>query len=228
MSRALKTKLSVAGALALAIALGSTGAIAASGILSPKDETQAVIDDAAARLGVEPSELSDAVKSRVDAAVEAGRLTDEQGEELKERLDSVETPLLFGGFGGHRPGHSGQLGHLGYLDAAATYLGISETELRERLAGDETLADIARDEGRSVDGLVQAMIEAAEAKLNEAVADGRLTQVQADEVAGGLEERIRELVNSERLERGFGHRFGHGPGRGFGGRGPPASSGPHT
>jgi hypothetical protein len=69
-------------------------------VLSPKEESQAVIDDAAERLGVEPSELSDALKealkSRVDAAVDAGRLTEAQGEALKERIDEGQTPLLFG------------------------------------------------------------------------------------------------------------------------------------
>jgi predicted DNA-binding protein (UPF0251 family) len=229
MSRAQTIKVSVAGAIALAIALGTTGAIAASRVLSPTDESRAVIDDAADRLGVEPNELRDALrdalKSRVDAAVEAGRLTEEQGKELKERIDSDDTPLVLGGFGAHGPGH---LNHVGHLDAAASYLDISETELRERLAGGETLAEIAKDEGKSVDGLVQAMVGAAEAKLDEAVAEGRLTQVQADEIAGDLEQRMTDFVNGERPERGFGRRFGHGAGRGFGGRGPPAFSGPHA
>jgi hypothetical protein len=132
MTRSKKIKIAVAavGGTALAIGLGAAGAIAASDVLSPKAESQAVIDDAADRLGVEPSELSDALKSalksRVDAAVEAGRLTEAEGKALKERIDSGDTPLLFGGLGrfggpgGHGLGHFGHFGHLGKLDAAAT------------------------------------------------------------------------------------------------------------
>ena len=67
------------------------------------DDRQAVIDDAAAELGVAPSALSDALKealkNRVDEAVADGRLSDEQGERLKDRIDANETPLLGLGFG---------------------------------------------------------------------------------------------------------------------------------
>lgn len=225
MTKSTKTKFAVAavGAAALAIALGAAGALAASGVLSPQEESQAVIDDAAERLGVEPGELSDALRaaleSRVDAAVEAGRLTEAQGEALKERIG--ETPLLFGGLGAHGPG-LGHFGHPGHLDAAATYLGIEEAELHEQLADGKTLAEIATAEGKSVDGLVQALVKAAEDRLDDAVADGRLTQGQADELAEDLHERMTDLVNGELPERGFGHRFGGLGGPGFGRHGPHA------
>jgi len=229
MTRSRKTKITVVavGAAALAVALGAAGAVAASGVLSPNEESQAVLDDAADRLGVEPSELSDALKealkSRVDAAVDAGRLTEEQGKTLKERIDSGDTPLLFGGLGrfgglgGHGPGHLGGLGHFGKLDAAASYLGLSEAELREQLADGKTLAEIAKAEGKSVDGLVQALVAEGKNRLDQAVTDGKLTQAQADELAQGLQERMTDLVNGELPERGFGHRFG-GFDHPFGGR----------
>jgi hypothetical protein len=208
----------VAGAAAFLVALGAAGAIAASGVLSPKEESQAVIDDAAQRLGVEPSELSDALKealkSRVDAAVDAGRLTEEQGKVLKERIDAGETPLLFGALGrfggplGHGFGHMGPLGHFGKLETAASYLGLSETELLEQLRDGKTLAEIAKAEGKSVDGLVQALVADAKSKLDQAVKDGKLTQTQADELAKGLEERLTDLVNGELPKMGLGPRFG--------------------
>jgi hypothetical protein len=226
MTRSKKIKITVAavGGAALAIGLGAAGAIAASDVLSPKAESQAVIDDAAEQLGVEPSELSDALKdalkSRVDAAVDAGRLTEAQGKALKERIDSGDTPLLFGGLGrfGGPGGHGlGHFGHLGKLDAAASYLGLSEAELREQLADGKTLAEIAKAEGKSVDGLVQALVKEGKARLDQAVADGKLTQAQADELAENLDERMTDLVNGELPERGFGHRFG-GSDHPFGGR----------
>lgn len=222
MTRNLKFKI-VAAAVAvtaLAIALSAAGAVAASGVLSPKQERQAVIDDAADRLGVEPSELSDALRealeSRVDAAVAAGRLTDEQGDELKERIAAGEAPFLFGAPGGHGPGHFGHFGHPGHLDAAATYLGLGEAELRDLLVGGKSLADVARAEGKSVDGLVQALARAAKEDLEDAVADGRLTQDRADELAEGLDARMTDLVNGQLPERGFGHRFDRDVGPGFG------------
>ena len=89
-----------AAAVVLIVGLGAAGAVAASRILSPNDESKAVIDDAAAQLGVKPQELSDALeqalKNRIDEAVDAGRLTEEQGKRLKDRIDGEEYPLLLG------------------------------------------------------------------------------------------------------------------------------------
>ena len=70
-------------ALALVVALTATVAIAASNVLTADDRGQAVIDDAAAELGVEPSALEEALrqglKNRVQEAVDAGTLTEERG-----------------------------------------------------------------------------------------------------------------------------------------------------
>jgi len=74
------TILAAAGA-PLAIA-GGGAAVAATGVLSPREESQAVLDDAAEQLGIEPAALRDALKnalkSCVDSAVDAGRLTEQQ------------------------------------------------------------------------------------------------------------------------------------------------------
>jgi uncharacterized protein (DUF2126 family) len=63
------------GTAALAATVGAGGAIAATQ-LNPSEESKAVLNDAAEQLGVEPSELSEALKdalaNRVDAAVEVG------------------------------------------------------------------------------------------------------------------------------------------------------------
>ena len=48
----------------LVVGLGAAGAVAASRVLSPSEESKAVIEDAAGQLGVQPDELSDALKRR--------------------------------------------------------------------------------------------------------------------------------------------------------------------
>jgi 3-hydroxyacyl-CoA dehydrogenase len=182
------------GTAALAATVGTGGAIAATQ-LNPEQESKAVLNDAAEQLGVEPSELSEALKdalaNRVDAAVEAGRLTEEQGAELKERIESDDVPLL--GLGG--PGFGHRMHHVGDLDAAASYLGMTEANLRTALEGGKTLAQIAEDRGKSVDGLVNALVDEAEAELAAAVKAGRLTDAQRDSILSGLEQRITRLVN---------------------------------
>jgi uncharacterized protein YidB (DUF937 family) len=225
-----------AAAVALLVGLGAAGAVAASRILSPSDESKAVIDDAAAQLGVKPQELSDALeqalKNRVDEAVDAGRLTEEQGKRLKERIDGDEYPLLLGPglrqFGpglGHRYGFGPGLEmHRGFavLDTAASYLGMSEADLREALE-DKSLAEIAKEKGKTVDGLVRAIVAAEESRIDEAVADGRITKAQASEIKSRLAEHVKALVNGE-LRNGERPYRRFWPGAGFP-RGPPESFG---
>ena len=152
MARKMKRRLAAGAGAALAVAGG--GAAIAATQLSPKAESEAVVNDAAKQLGVDPAKLSDALKqalaNRVDAAVAAGTMTKEQGDELKARIASGDFPL-FGGRGpgfGHGPGgpHGGFGAH---LSAAATYLGVTEAALRTSLEGGKTLADIAKEKGKS-------------------------------------------------------------------------------
>lgn len=221
-----------AAAAAVLVGLGAAGAIAASGVWSPSEERKAVIEDAARQLGVEPDALSDALKqafeNRIDAAVEAGRITEEQANALKERLESGDVPLL-GGFGphfGHFGARFGHFGHVGSLEAAAEYLGLTAAELRERLE-DATLAEIAKDRGKSVDGLTNALVTAAESRIDEAVAAGRLTQEQAAELKAALPDRVEALVNGEHRGHGRDFRPGLWPG-GISPRGPPDFEGPRA
>lgn len=217
----MKSKSRIAGVTAAAVALVGGGAAIAADRLTPKEASDAVVADAAKQLGIEASKLDAALKkalsNRVDAAVEAGQLTEAQGEELKERIAAGEVPLV-----GVGPGMKHHFGHrFADLDVAAEYLGVTEEALRTSLREGSTLAEIAEDKGKSVDGLKDALVAAAKADLAEAVEDGRLTAAQQAEIIADLPERIDDLVNGE-----LGLRGGHGPrgfhfgGPGFGG--PPA------
>jgi hypothetical protein len=197
----------IAGAVAALGVAGTGAALAATQLGSPKEESQAVIDDAAQQLGIDSAKLSaaltKALQNRVDAAVAAGRLTEAEGAALKARIGSGDAPLLFGG--GHRVG----FGHGPDLSTAASYLGLTETQLRTQLESGKTLAEIARDQSKSVDGLVQALVDAKTEKLDAAVAAGRLTEAQKQAILTDLKQRMTELVNGTMPAL-------HGP-RGFGG-----------
>jgi hypothetical protein len=210
MSRGRKLKVLGASVVALAIT-GGGAAIAATKAWSPHEESQAVIDDAAKQLGVTPSALSNALKkaleNRVDDAVASGLLTKEQGDELKKAIESNDVPFPFKFFDPERHGFG--FGHdfggpFAKLDAAASYLGVSQSELASRLAQGKTLAEIAKDRGKSVDGLVDALVKAAEKQIDAAVSSGKLTKSQGDDLKSGLRARLTRVVNGEGL--GF-HRF---------------------
>jgi hypothetical protein len=234
-----RTKLAAGAGAALAV-VGAGGAVAANQ-LTPNEESKAVVEDAAKRLGVDPAKLSDALRqaleNRIDEAVKAGRLTEEQGKVMKARIEADDFPL-FGGppLGGHR---GFGFAHHGFRDlaAAASFLGVGEDALRERLRDGDTLAEVAKEKGKSVDALVTAIVAATTKRIDEAVAAGRIAKAQRDDIVAGLKERTTAIVNGDfpalRGRGGpgfggpafggpaFGPRFG-GPGFGRPGDEPPA------
>ena len=100
------------------------------------------------------------------------------------------------GFGFRGPG--------GGLSAAATYLGLSRTELFQQLQSGKTLAQIANaTSGKSAAGLIDAMVAAVRSQVGAAVKAGMLTQATADRITADLSARISAMVNGT-----------FGPGRG--------------
>jgi hypothetical protein len=204
----------VAGVVAAAAVAGGGAALAANQLGSPKADSQAIVNDVAKQLGVTPAKLTNALKAaladRVEAAVADGRLTKAQGDELKARIASGDVPLLgLGPVGGHFRGGPG-----GHLDATATYLGLKAAELGTQLESGKTLAQVAAAEGKTVDGLVAALVADEKKELDAAVQAGRLTAAQAKELLANAKQRFAEMVNGT-----GGPGFGHGPGGpgGFGG-----------
>ena len=95
------------------------------------------------------------------------------------------------------------------LDAAASYLGLTGSQLDSKLESGKTLAQVAKDQGKSVDGLVAAMKADLKQKLDRAVSDGRITKAEEDQALEDAESRITNLVNGKiirpaRPERWFG------------------------
>jgi hypothetical protein len=193
----------ITGAVVLAAAVGGGAAIAATHDWG-SSQRQAGVNDVAGRLGVTPTALQSAfkaaLKDQVEAAVTAGTLTRAQADAIEARIASGEMPM-FGGPGG--PG--GGMHHGGHgLAAAATYLGLTEAQLRTQLESGKTLADIARaTSGKNVDGLIQAMVAAEKTELAQAVQSGRLTAAQEQQILSQLTQRVTDMVNG---------KMGPGPG----------------
>jgi hypothetical protein len=169
--------------------------------------------------------IVDATKKELDQAVADGSLTATQRDEILERLRSHVDKLVqmsFGGgmgrrggppgfgFGGHVLQFAGDL-----IETATSYLGLTQAQLRTQLQSGKSLAQIAQAQGKSVDGLKQAIVNAAKKGLDQAVADGSLTATQRDEILEQLRSHVDELVQMSL--GGFG-RWGGGP-PGFGFRG---------
>jgi hypothetical protein len=87
-----------------------------------------------------------------------------------------------GGFGGMMGGRSGEYGpmHTYMIEAFAEALGLTPAELQSRRDAGETLWQIADSLGFSQEAFSQLWIDARTEALNKAVADGVITQEQAD------------------------------------------------
>jgi hypothetical protein len=107
----------------------------------------------------------------------------------------------------------------GGLSAAATYLGLSQTQLFQQLQTGKTLAQIANGaSGKSAAGLIDAMVSAQQSQIAAAVKAGTLTQAMADRITADLKARISAMVNGSfgPGRRGFGDPDGDHGGFGFG------------
>jgi hypothetical protein len=98
-------------------------------------------------------------------------------------------PAESGRFGGCRGGPGAN------LDAAAQALNLSVEDLRERLRDGRTLAQVAQEQNVDVQSVIEAMVAAASAHIDEEVQEGDLTADEANEKKAELRERITELVN---------------------------------
>jgi AraC-like DNA-binding protein len=209
-------KIAVGAVLALGVS-GAGAAVAATKLRSPEQESRAVLNDVAGQLGVTPERLSNAfktaLKNRIDQAVKDGHLTQAEATRMKAAIDRESVPMLGPGFRKER--HFGGRHH--GLEAAAKYLGMTEAALRTQLQNGKTLAQVARDRNKSVDGLVTALAAEKKARIEQAVKDGHLTRAQADELVARMKEHVTAMVNG-RFERRREHHFGP-----LGPRGPPES-----
>jgi hypothetical protein len=188
-----------AGAVALVAIAGGGAAVAATQNNSPQADSNAIVSDAAGQLGVTSTQLSNALKKamedRIDAAVTAGTLTQSQANELKSRIEAGDVPLVGLGPGGGPGGPGFHHGPGPGLDAAATYLGVTESQLQTDLQSGKSLADVAKAQGKTVDGLVAAMVADAKQHIAADVTAGRLTQAQATQIESDLEQHITDMVN---------------------------------
>jgi polyhydroxyalkanoate synthesis regulator phasin len=182
------------------------------------------------------SAMTEAEQDVIDERVVEGKLTAEQGEALKERIGEKG---LLGPLGGpvDGPRDQGRIrdrlcdrvfdcirkrvcnGASDCVDgrvrdhtveAAATVLGLELEELVDELKNGKTLAEVAEEKkGMAVDEFTAAMLPEVRQELDALVAEGKLTEEQADAIYGHVEENIDRIVNAQgRLPDLLGPRGG--------------------
>ncbi|MGB0112238.1 MAG: hypothetical protein WBP59_03375 [Ilumatobacteraceae bacterium] len=92
----------------------------------------------------------------------------------------------------------GRRGGCGDSEALAEVLGLTTDELHDAREGGASLAEIAADQGVAVDDVVDAIVAERAEHLAEEVAEGEITQAEADERLADAETSAAEKVEATR------------------------------
>jgi hypothetical protein len=217
----LRSRNAIAILVATAVLIGAGVALAQSQSPSPSPtprrekaaslSKEAFLDDVARRLGIQRARLDTALKAMALADVkwaeDSGFITEARADRLRERINSGRAKGLgrFGlhgalGFGVKGVGLRGGFlkgrfrGGFGLVEAAADYLGLPEEDLLDALRS-RTLAQVTRDRGRGIDGLIAALRAAKKARLDDVVAEGEITVAQESALLKRFDSQIGDAVN---------------------------------
>ena len=230
------SKIKIAIAVMAAVMVLSTSAVAfAQGGEPPATPTpptagQTFWQTLADKLGVTLDKLEaavrDTLKTMVDKALSGGKLTQDQADQAKANIDKMpfdKSP--FGQFFGGRGGVGFAFGK-DALDAAAQKLGMTTQDLTTELRNGKTPTDVAKEKNVSADDLKAAIVTAIDAKIDQAVTDGKLTKTQADQIKAQADKMTLDNAFGMGMHRGW--QFGPGKGgfRGFRPFGPRGNQAP--
>lgn len=103
------------------------------------------------------------------------------------------------------------------LSVAATALGMTEAELRTELEAGKSIAQVADAKNVDLQKVIDALVTERKEHIASHVAEGKLTQDQADAQLADVESRVTEMVNKTGLpmkggkggHKGMGGKMGH-------------------
>jgi len=182
-----------------------------------RDEGKSLLEIAEAQ-GVDMANVEEAMRAAgdqlIDQAVADGLLTQEQADTIRQRWGDI--------------GDRGPLGRLGLFpffgnDQAEAYRERTQEALANALGLSVEEPDAARDEGKSLLEIAEAqgvdmadvqdaLKTAGQERLDQAVADGTLTQEQADSIRQHMEDMSGEGMPNPEGPRGEGFAGLGGPG----------------
>jgi lambda repressor-like predicted transcriptional regulator len=164
--------------------------------------------EVATEAGINPDVLVNAIvdttAERVEQGVENGNLTDERADEILSQATDRATRFVYeahpgvgqGRGEGERAHRDGRRGPGKLIGQAAQVIGVEPQDVFEALRGGTSIAEYADAQGVSEDALIAGITAEVESKLAEAVANGRLTQEEADAKLAGMVERLAAAIHN--------------------------------
>lgn len=210
------------GAVAAAAVVGTALAQTPSPTQTPNQAKtnygNVFLDQLAKALNITRDQLNSAIttarNATVDQAVQDGRLTQDQANQIKSRQGNA--PFGFGfnfGFHGREWGHKAGPGMMGFrmsgdvLNAVAGVLKMTPQDLTNQLRSGKTLGQLAQGNEQAVKDAIK---NAVKPQLDQAVKNGRMTQQQED--------NILNRIQSQDLNQIGGAHWNFGPGKNWNGK----------
>src|SRR5436190_22600674 len=141
-------------------------------------------------------------KDVLDGLVSDGTISQDQEDKIIQAFKDAKPEKGRGqGQGplGHR-GRGGAPGQIlkGMVDVAANTIGVQPSDLANELRSGKSVADVATAHNVDPQTVVQAIVDAGNKKVDEAVTNGKLTSAQGDKVKSHLSDAAAKFVNHTR------------------------------
>jgi polyhydroxyalkanoate synthesis regulator phasin len=217
MSKRIKILVGAAAVVLLISAFFATLTFAADPTATPTPGTpqalaQEFMSKLASKLGIGQDKLQTAVKDSqneiIDQLVQEGKITQQQADQLKQKVTANNGVIPFGGAFERGFMHGFKMG----VTAAdiSSFLGITEQQLYTELQSGQTLAQVAQAHGKTADQLKTYIHDKIKASLDAAVKNGQITQAQEDTRLSTIDTQINAMINGQAGAGCFGGLGGKG------------------
>jgi polyhydroxyalkanoate synthesis regulator phasin len=140
-------------------------------------------------------------KDVLDGLVQNGTISQDQEDKIvqafKDARPENKQPAM-GPLG--RRGRGGPAVRIldGMVDVAARTIGVQPSDLTSALKDGKSVADVAQEHSVDPQTVVQAIVDAGNTKVDDAVKNGKLTSTQGDKVKAHLSDAATKFVNHTR------------------------------
>ncbi|HMF83257.1 MAG TPA: hypothetical protein VKI01_08280 [Acidimicrobiia bacterium] len=146
--------------------------------------------------GVDPNTVVNAIVAaltqQIDQKAAAGTIDTNRAAQAKEKLPNAASRFV-----NETKPRRGYRVVKEAVQAAAKEIGVTTNDLKDAHKNGKSIAQVAQDHGKSVDDVVNAVVKAATADVDQAVKDGKLDSQKADQIKKNLPDRAKELVDRE-------------------------------
>jgi len=188
-------------AIVALLAIGGVATVFAAGSTTSNGTSrgQEFLNRLANNLGITPDKLQQGLKTtadqEIDNAVANGRITQDQGNKAKAKVDAGNGLSAFTRFFGARIHSRGVLAFGAWKDLASE-LGMSPQELTSQVQSGKTVKQIISDQNKTVDEVVNAVVGKVQQTLDTSVTNGKLTKTREQTILNNLKTRLTDMINN--------------------------------